>query len=1163
MNRIFLSLIVFVLCIPAIFAWALSVDDLISLKKLGFSESEIKQEIKKSGVPSNITAEDLKKLKDAGFSREFLGNLSQKKNTVKAQLTQQELLNLIEKDTPVKTILETISLRGRNLVGDKNFLKKLEKHAAPYPIILAIRGKPISKEEVLRLAEFGLKKDTYKVLVSITGIKAENLPPSEALKLIKAGVPEDIVRQFKKGRQISDQKSSPLNKTGRNQDVFVEHIQLKKGSFTHIGKKFYVKCPKGWSLLRKIDDGDVVYYFTPEKSPKTEPDTYFAIYLVPRPKDAEGWVSSPVEILQKTIQVQLIEEPGLKVVSKPEKRSICGLKGADVSFEGIFKDKKGRFKGKLYAALDDDSMYLIAAVAPEGSYERYKRDFKYILSNSVLGRHQPSLRGKSIDASELVKKYKKSVVVVNATTGFRGGQGTGFIVSKEGYILTNWHVIWDEKRAKPHDEIYVYWDDSLKLPRKRAKVIGYVRRSSTQVVFGGVDVALLKIEPGDYNPIPLTPVRDVELGDEIITLGYPRSDIVSGYSLFVTKGVVVRFNRDLQGNVESISIDAKITHGNSGGPCISLKTGGAIGITTGGIDIGSVGEEGESLNDLVGYNFVFTSDSAAKQFPLVLELGIKDEKSLTFLDYYELSKLYSIPGTGYAALNLADKALKLNKNEYSLTQKALALVFVATSSLTYNPKDALDKIKEAVSLLKEALTINSKYQEALSNLVNILLEIDKKDEAEKYAKRYVSIWPNDWESHLLLAQIYLAKGQKEEAKRELNESIKFARHLMPEPYILAGFIAYGENKPEEGRKFFKIASEILPSSLEARMGVISFYELKNEWKRALKGYEKLLADFPRNPFIFYRMGICHNKLHNEEKALYYYGQSLSSFKKRGIIPPGDLLLEIGDICQKNFKNPRVAIKFYTMFLLYHWEDENAIKVHAKLATLINNQGVATAHVRAAYAMAKMTGQKFEAQNFQYKDLSIEDIVYMLSQNYPPPVAANLILNTRLDFQIRSKSDLEKIIKKYKLPFVVLKAILKANDTQQAPVNNGQPNNQAPPAVNPPLAPEPIPGPQPNLPSAPNASSWLIGQWSASLMIPGAGLYQENITLNADGTFLAQYMLGYYSEVAQGRWSVEGNVIHLRTTQGEDINRIFRKIGPNVISVFLDEMQAWVTYKKIQ
>ena len=1169
MKRIFIVILVSFCFIPTMLAWALGINDILFLKELGFTEQEIQQEIEKNGLSHTPTSAELQKLKDAGFSQEFIKKINNKNKTQKNALTEQEFLSLIDNGASIKDILKAISTRGQSLVGNQNLAKKLDEKAVAYPIFLAIKGEPISKQELFRLAEFGLKKESYNILIDIVGLKREKLSPLEALQLVKAGVPREVVQLLKK-EKADIQPSSPEIK--EHKKVLSEKIELKNGSFTHISKRFHIKCPEGWNLFRKIEEGNVEYYVTPENfsTLSKEPDIFFVIWLMPRPKDAEKWINSPVEILQQGLKEELREEPGLKVVSEAVKRKIGDLDGASLAFEGTLKDKVGKFKGEFYAALDEDMVYLLGTLSPEKLYKKYTKDFQYILSNIQLGRHQSSFRGKALDASDLVKKYKKSVVVVYANTGLSGGQGTGFIVSKDGYILTNWHVIWDHEHQKPHEEFYVYWDDSLKLPRKKAKLIGYANRRRSQVFFGGIDMALLKIEPGDYTPIPLTPVKDVELGDEIITLGYPRSDIVAGYSLFVTKGVVVRFNRDLLGNIESFSIDAKITHGNSGGPCISLKTGGAIGLTTGGVDISTGGNGGESLNDMVGYYFVLTSENAAKQFPLILELGIRDSDRLNFFDYYELSQLYLTPATAHAALKFADKALALQKNEYTLTQKAMALVSVGMESLAENPSEGSKKINEAVELLKEALKLNPTYEAAFGYLVQLLLALDKTDEAEQYAQKYVTLSPNDWNAHMQLAMIYLAKNQKEKAKKELNQAINLAKDLAAEPYVSAGLLAYDENRLEEGRRLLQKASEIMPTAIDARIGVVAYYELKNNWEKALKGYEQLLADFPRNPLIFYKIGMCYNKLNNNEKALYYYHESLSSFKKRGIIPPADLLLNMGDVCQKTFNNPEIAIKFYTMFLLYYWQDENAIKVHAKIAASINNQGVASAHVRAAYALAKRLNKTFKAENFQYKDLSIKDIMYMLSLNYPPNVVANLILNTRLDFQIKDKNDVDQLIEKYKLPFVVIRAILEVNKLQEdeaqeqpMPPSPTQPPVNEPPDWQPPAQPQPFPDAPP--PPTPNQtdSSWLVGQWSGSVMLPGIGYYQENLTFMPDGSFFAQVMSPYGSYVVQGMWNIEGNMLHLITSQGEELKRMFKKIGPYTISLFIEEGQTWMTFTKIQ
>jgi serine protease Do len=142
--------------------------------------------------------------------------------------------------------------------------------------------------------------------------------------------------------------------------------------------------------------------------------------------------------------------------------------------------------------------------------------------------------------------------------------GSGFVIDKEGYILTNRHVV------QGADEISVTFTGSTK--KYDAKLVGKDART---------DVALLKVETKE--PLTVLDLGDsdrTEVGEWVIAIGMPFG--LSGNS--VTTGVVSYKGRPLrleeQGNpVDMIQTDASINPGNSGGPLINLH-GQVIGINT-------------------------------------------------------------------------------------------------------------------------------------------------------------------------------------------------------------------------------------------------------------------------------------------------------------------------------------------------------------------------------------------------------------------------------------------------------------------------------------------------------------------------------------------------------------------------------------------------------
>ncbi|MCU0875272.1 MAG: DegQ family serine endoprotease [Pirellulaceae bacterium] len=147
----------------------------------------------------------------------------------------------------------------------------------------------------------------------------------------------------------------------------------------------------------------------------------------------------------------------------------------------------------------------------------------------------------------------------NMPEGFdQEGLGSGVIVSSDGYILTNNHVV------RGADEVNVTLSDRRTIP---AKVVGMDPKT---------DVAVLKVEAQDLVPAPLGNSDAAEVGEWVLAVGSP-----FGLDQTVTAGIISAKSRqmDITDYEDFIQTDAAINPGNSGGPLVNLK-GQVIGINT-------------------------------------------------------------------------------------------------------------------------------------------------------------------------------------------------------------------------------------------------------------------------------------------------------------------------------------------------------------------------------------------------------------------------------------------------------------------------------------------------------------------------------------------------------------------------------------------------------
>jgi serine protease Do len=136
--------------------------------------------------------------------------------------------------------------------------------------------------------------------------------------------------------------------------------------------------------------------------------------------------------------------------------------------------------------------------------------------------------------------------------------GSGFIISKDGYILTNHHVV------KGADQVIVRLNDRREL---EADVVGSDERS---------DVALLKIDADDLPTVKIGDSSKLEQGEWVLAIGSP-----FGFDHTVTSGIVSATGRALSNEtyVPFIQTDVAINPGNSGGPLFNLD-GEVVGINS-------------------------------------------------------------------------------------------------------------------------------------------------------------------------------------------------------------------------------------------------------------------------------------------------------------------------------------------------------------------------------------------------------------------------------------------------------------------------------------------------------------------------------------------------------------------------------------------------------
>lgn len=271
------------------------------------------------------------------------------------------------------------------------------------------------------------------------------------------------------------------------------------------------------------------------------------------------------------------------------------------------------------------------------------------LSSSQFGNNTEQARQVVTEQSDLISSIAEgvgpSVVSVNVTsTGVRSdpffgperfeqqSAGTGFIVSSDGYVLTNRHVIPDGVK-----DVSLTMSDGTELTK--VKVVGKTNDSDP------LDIAFLKIQDAkgkQLQPVTLGDSSAMEVGDMVVAIG----NALGQFQNTVTSGIISGYGRSVEatgasGSLESLQnlfqTDAAINAGNSGGPLVNAN-GEVIGVNTavaGNAEnigfsipindvkglIETVLQKGELQRPYLGVRYIMLTDDLAYQYNLETKRG--------------------------------------------------------------------------------------------------------------------------------------------------------------------------------------------------------------------------------------------------------------------------------------------------------------------------------------------------------------------------------------------------------------------------------------------------------------------------------------------------------------------------------------------------------------
>jgi putative serine protease PepD len=211
----------------------------------------------------------------------------------------------------------------------------------------------------------------------------------------------------------------------------------------------------------------------------------------------------------------------------------------------------------------------------------------------------------------VAQKLSPSVVELQVSGQSQAGEGSGFVISTDGYILTNNHVV---EVAANGGQIQAVFQDGKKAP---AKVIG---RDPT------TDIAVVKVDGvNGLTPVEIGRSDDLRVGQQVVAIGSPFE--LAGT---VTSGIVSSLHRPVRAGgstgdqttvMDAIQTDAAINPGNSGGPLANMS-GQVIGINSAIYSPQSGGGQGgASEGGNVGIGFAIPIDQARRTADTIIKTG--------------------------------------------------------------------------------------------------------------------------------------------------------------------------------------------------------------------------------------------------------------------------------------------------------------------------------------------------------------------------------------------------------------------------------------------------------------------------------------------------------------------------------------------------------------
>ncbi|MCP2605807.1 tetratricopeptide repeat protein [Candidatus Aminicenantes bacterium AC-335-O07] len=503
--------------------------------------------------------------------------------------------------------------------------------------------------------------------------------------------------------------------------------------------------------------------------------------------------------------------------------------------------------------------------------------FFFIISGFLITQEVPSTIQEKSKAVVNVISYNQKNKEIR--------RGKGVIISEDGLVLTNYHLLQNSKSIKvemiERKELKrVNWKNVLYLPEakkgkkkrvkaKKYKVEGFVGFDRE------FDLIILKLKTSDRLPfVPLTKEK-IGVGDKVLFVVDENT---------VSEGAIT--------NILELSNERKVLQSNlpvydelSGNPVINTK-GEVVGIATFIVEKANLivpidyingllkNKKTENINKIskedyfnsgeyfylrgLSYILLEKFQEAIQAFENSININRQNSDA-----FFQLGFLYGKTGDNEKALQAYKEACSINPNNYR------AFFGIGKIYLKQN------QYNQAIPPFTECTRIKPDFPDAYYNLGLCYEEIGQLATAAEIYKKFIEINPGPaWTAYSKLGEVYIKLQQYDKAVTAFEEVIKSTPNDIRANYNLAyAYDMCGET--EKAVDIYRKLINLTPDQAETYYNrIFRVYDKKGDFNKALEVGMELVNRYPDKAIYYYYVGIEHFKLGNNDKAIEFFNKTI-------------------------------------------------------------------------------------------------------------------------------------------------------------------------------------------------------------------------------------------------------------------------------------------------